>query len=77
MSNTSSRFPFFNEAVTPAGAEGWESMYPYFLVPSEETRDEENSRFWFADTMHWSHRARAETGRQALLVWLESPRGPR
>jgi pyruvate,water dikinase len=29
-------------------------MYPYFLVPSEETRDEENSRFWWADTMHWS-----------------------
>lgn len=49
-----SRFPFFNEARTPEGAEGWESMYPYFLVPSEETREEENSRFWFADTMHWS-----------------------
>ncbi|MFE7422089.1 PEP-utilizing enzyme [Rhodococcus sp. NPDC057529] len=48
------RFDFFDEAATPAGAEGWESMYPYFLVPSEETRDEENSRFWFADTMHWS-----------------------
>ena len=28
-----------------------------------------------ADTAHWSHRARAETGRQALVVWLESARG--
>jgi copper oxidase (laccase) domain-containing protein len=30
-----------------------------------------------ADTAHWSHRARGETGRQALLVWLESARGAR
>ncbi|WP_182905880.1 PEP-utilizing enzyme [Microbispora sp. H13382] len=52
--NDHSRFPFFNEAQAPDGAAGWESMYPYFLVPSEETREEENSRFWFADTMHWS-----------------------
>lgn len=48
------RFAFFDEAVTPVGAEGWQSMYPYFLVPSEETAEVENSRFWFADTMHWS-----------------------
>ncbi|MEU8250284.1 PEP-utilizing enzyme [Nonomuraea sp. NPDC048916] len=52
--NDHHRFPFFDEAQTPDGATGWESMYPYFLVPSEETREEENSRFWFADTMHWS-----------------------
>jgi pyruvate, water dikinase len=51
------RFPFFDEATTPAGAEGWESMYPYYLVPSEETRAHENSLFWFADTMHWSRGA--------------------
>lgn len=48
------RFAFFNESVTPAGAEGWQSMYPYYLVPHEETAEVENSRFWFADTMHWS-----------------------
>ncbi len=29
-----------------------------------------------ADPTQWSHRARAETGRQALLVWLESPGAP-
>ena len=51
------RFPFFSEAPTPAGAEGWESLYPYYLVPDEETREEENSRLWFADTMHWSRGA--------------------
>jgi pyruvate,water dikinase len=48
------RFPFFDEATTPDGAEGWESMYPYYLVPSDETREHERSLFWFADTMHWS-----------------------
>lgn len=54
MSETTRRFPFFDEAETPAGAEGWETMYPYFLVPAEETREHENAQFWFADTMHWS-----------------------
>jgi len=51
------RFPYFSEAPVPAGAEGWQRLYPYFLVPSEETQDEENSRLWFADTMHWSRGA--------------------
>jgi pyruvate,water dikinase len=54
MIESKARFAFFNEGKTPAGAEGWESMYPYFLVPHADTRDEENGRLWFADTMHWS-----------------------
>ncbi len=29
-------------------------MYPYYLVPDAENAEVENSRFWFADTMHWS-----------------------
>ena len=37
------RFPFFHEAKAPAGAEGWESMYPYYLVPSEETQAHEDA----------------------------------
>jgi len=48
------RFPSPFEVEAPAGCEGWESMYPYYLVPAEETRAEEQSRLWFADTMHWS-----------------------
>jgi pyruvate,water dikinase len=54
MSQETTRFPFFHEAKAPEGAEGWESMYPYYLVPSEETRGHEDAEFWFADTMHWS-----------------------
>ncbi|SDL91393.1 PEP-utilizing enzyme [Arthrobacter sp. ok362] len=52
--DSAARFPFFNESTTPAGGAGWESMYPYYLVPSEETTEHENAQFWFADTMHWS-----------------------
>ncbi|MFC4146067.1 PEP-utilizing enzyme [Micromonospora mangrovi] len=48
------RFPFFEEVPAPAGGEGWESMYPYYLVPAAETREQEQGRLWFADTMHWS-----------------------
>ncbi len=70
MSGKSSRFPFFNEVPAPKGAEGWESMYPYFLVPSEETREEENSRFWFADTMHWSRGAHPFDSIGAEAVYL-------
>ena len=57
MTQDTPRFPYFSEAPTPAGADGWESLYPYFLVPHEETQEEENSRLWFADTMHWSRGA--------------------
>jgi pyruvate,water dikinase len=48
------RFDFFHEAAPPNGAEGWEKMYPYFLVSQKEGQAIEDSRFWFADTMHWS-----------------------
>ena len=66
----SPRFPFISEAATPAGAEGWESMYPYFLVSSEETREFEDSKFWFADTMHWSRGACAFDSIGAEAVYL-------
>ncbi len=48
------RFEFFHEAAAPKGAEGWEKMYPYYLVSQPEGRGTEDSRFWFADSMHWS-----------------------
>jgi pyruvate, water dikinase len=51
---TRTRFEFFHEAKAPAGAEGWQRMYPYFLVSQPEGRAAEDGRFWFADSMHWS-----------------------
>lgn len=38
--------------ATPAGAEGWESMYPYYALLSEARREDEDERFWFFDGMH-------------------------
>ena len=54
MTENQRRFPFFHEVAAPEGAENWRSMYPYYLLPGAERRDEEDSGFWFADTMHWS-----------------------
>ena len=54
MTGNDARFPFFHEVAAPAGAEGWKSMYPYYLVPDEETREWDDSILWFADIMHWS-----------------------
>jgi len=54
MSAQSKRFAFIREAEAPAGAEGWQRMYPYYLVSQPEGRPAEDGRFWFADSMHWS-----------------------
>jgi pyruvate, water dikinase len=37
---------------TPAGAEGWQSMYPYYALLSDERREFEDGKFWFFDGMH-------------------------
>jgi pyruvate,water dikinase len=50
-----SRFPYLWEVGTPAGAEGWEEMYPYYLLSGEETRAHEQELFWFQDSMHHPH----------------------
>ncbi|GII23425.1 PEP-utilizing enzyme [Planosporangium mesophilum] len=42
--------PFDIEA--PAGAEGWESLYPYYALLSEDRRARDDGKFWFFDGMH-------------------------
>jgi pyruvate,water dikinase len=42
--------PFAVEA--PAGADGWQDLYPYYAVFSEPRRASEEGRFWFFDGMH-------------------------
>src|ERR1700682_1660521 len=37
---------------TPAGADGWESMYPSYYVFGEEMRDRDEGKLWFFDQMH-------------------------
>ena len=46
-------FPSPFEVPTVPGTEGWERMYPYFLLFSEETREFDEAQFWFQDKMHW------------------------
>ncbi len=41
------------EVPTPAGAEGWEDMYPYYLLFDPARREEEDNRFWFYNGMHF------------------------
>lgn len=46
------RFPSPFEVETPPGAEGWQRMYPYYLLFSEENREWEDGALWFQDGMH-------------------------
>lgn len=46
------KFPSPFEVPAPEGAEGWESMYPPYLLFSEENREYEEQRFWFLDSLH-------------------------
>ncbi len=41
------------EIETPEGAEGWEEMYPYYLLFEPARREEEEKRFWFYNGMHF------------------------
>jgi pyruvate,water dikinase len=43
--------PYEDEA--PPGAEGWQSLYPYFLLFQDNRREEEEGKFWFCDSNHW------------------------
>ncbi|MBN1806094.1 MAG: hypothetical protein JW837_12670 [Sedimentisphaerales bacterium] len=45
------RFPTPSEVKTPDGAEGWEEMYSYYILFSEDRAEDEN-KFWFCDTLH-------------------------
>ncbi len=41
------------EVPEPDGLEGWESMFPYYALFSEERRASEEIRGWFRDGMHF------------------------
>jgi len=51
--NGQHRFSSPFDVPTPPGAEGWEDLYPYYLVFSEDRRAEEEAAFWFQDGVHW------------------------
>lgn len=49
---TGQRFASPFAVQTPEGAEGWQSMYPYYAVLSDDRRELEDGKFWFFDGMH-------------------------
>jgi pyruvate, water dikinase len=50
---TIDRFVSPYDDPAPAGAEGWQELYPYYLHFRDDRREAEEARFWFADTQHW------------------------
>ena len=46
-------FPSPYSLETPPGAEGWQELYPYYLVFQENQKDKEEAKFWFCDSQHW------------------------
>ncbi len=46
------RFPSPFDMPTPPGAEGWQDLYAYSSVFSEDRREYEDSMFWFMDGVH-------------------------
>jgi pyruvate, water dikinase len=47
------RFPSPYDLKAPTGAEGWQQLYPYYLLFQDKLRDKEESKFWFCDSQHW------------------------
>ena len=47
------RFPSPYDLKAPTGAEGWQQLYPYYLLFQDKLRDKEEGKFWFCDSQHW------------------------
>jgi len=43
------RFASPAEVKAPPGAEGWQELYPYYLLFDEK----DDSQFWFCNSLHW------------------------
>lgn len=48
---TMKSFPKPSDLAVPAGAEGWEELYPYNLL--FENTPGSDDKFWFCDSQHW------------------------
>ena len=51
VEQTMKSFPKPSEIEVPAGAEGWEELYPYHLAFDNAPGSDE--KFWFCDSQHW------------------------
>ena len=48
-----SMFPSPYDLKAPAGAEGWQELYPYYTRFHPARRTEEDGKFWFCNSQHW------------------------
>ncbi|MFK4106039.1 PEP-utilizing enzyme [Streptomyces sp. NPDC019531] len=46
-------FPSPYEQQPPAGAEDWQSLYPYHVLFQPKRRVADEAKFWFCDSQHW------------------------
>ena len=51
IEQTMKSFPKPSQIEVPAGAEGWEELYPYNLVFDNAPGGDD--KFWFCDSQHW------------------------
>ncbi len=49
----SQKFISTYEHKAPKGAEGWQSLYPYYMVFQDNLKETEESKFFFCDSQHW------------------------
>ncbi len=50
---TMKSFPSPFDLDVPAGAEGWQELYPYNMVFQPNRQDVDDAKFWFCDSQHW------------------------
>lgn len=52
MATTDRSFPSPFEVTIPSDCDGWQEMYAYHTVFSEDRRAFEDERFWFQNSLH-------------------------
>ncbi len=50
---TKTKFISPYEDKAPAGAEGWQDLYPYYMLFHENLKQQEEEKFFFCDSQHW------------------------
>ena len=46
-------FPSAFDVETPAGADGWQDLYPYYTHFRPSRREQDDATFWFCNSQHW------------------------
>lgn len=52
MDATKPMFPSAFDVETPAGAEGWRDLYPYYALFQPNRREKDDATFWFCNSQH-------------------------